>query len=93
MSGYFISLARASRARRGTLSKPADLGKARNSGEVDYEARDRRGPPARVAVYQYGGPGDGGAALQAPVGPGTNRGKPIFIPRLITGVVTYRHYR
>ena len=43
--------------------------------------RETCGIPIRGGVYEDGGPGDGGAALQTPGGPDTNRVELILVPR------------
>ena len=75
------------------IPQPGASGEAPDVGEVDYGAGDGRTYPARGAVYQDKGPGDVGAALQAPGGLFTNRVKPRFIFRPTTRVGTCRHYR
>ena len=74
------------------LPYPSDSGEALDGGEVDYGAGDGKIPPAKRALEQDGGSGDGGAARQAPGGPDIHSKKPRFITGLTTGVGTCRHY-
>ena len=75
------------------IPQPSAQKEALDGGEVDNREGDGRSPPSKEPVYKYGGPGDGGVAIQAPRGPDINRGNIRLIPHPPPGADTSGHHR